>query len=110
MNISRTRFVIIFLVCAFAFMFISNTLFTTRTQVFTQPPESWLGTPSPVAWKSLGYKIVLPIKMVLVGPMLFTGDFLREDPPPPFVAIVFAFYWSILALIIHYLFKKIKCF
>ncbi|MDD5068761.1 MAG: hypothetical protein PHS53_04400 [Candidatus Pacebacteria bacterium] len=108
MTISRKKFVIIFLICAFAFMFISNTLFGGDARVFPQPPQSWLGTASPVAWKSVGYKILLPVKMVLIGPMLFTGSFLREDPPPPFVAAVFAFYWSILALILYYFIGVIK--
>jgi hypothetical protein len=108
MNISKKKFVIFFLISAFAFMFISNALFGTEARVFPQPPESFLGTASSVAWKSAGYKILLPIKIVLIGPMLTTGNFLREDPPPPFVAAVFAFYWTILALIIHYLLGKIR--
>ena len=108
MNISKTKFVIFFLICSFAFMFISNALFGTDARVFPQPPESFLGTESAIAWKSVGYKVLLPIKLVLVGPMIFTGNFLREDPPPPFVAAVFALYWSILALVLHYLLGKIK--
>ena len=107
MKISRAKFVIIFIISAFVFMFISNALFGTDARVFPQPPESFLGTESPVAWKSVGYKILLPIKVVLVGPMLFSGNFLRDDPPPPFVGAVFALYWTILALVIHYLFGKI---
>jgi len=87
-------------------MFISNALFGTSAQVFPNPPESFLGTDPQIGWKSIGYKIVLPIKVILIGPMLATGDFLRDDPPPPFVAIVFAFYWSILALIIYYFIRK----
>jgi len=83
---------------------------------FLEPtPESFLNRPSlffgakpQVAWKSVGYEILLPIKIVLVGPMLPFPNFLREDPPPPFVAVVFAFYWSVLALILYYLLGKIK--
>lgn len=110
MNISRKRFVILFLILAFAFMFISNALFGTEARVFPPDNESFLGTESHVAWKSVGYKILLPIKVVLVGPMLLSPTFLRKDPPPPFVAVVFAFYWSILALVIHYLLGKFKHF
>jgi len=108
MNISRTKFVIAFVFSAFVFMFVSNALFGTDARVFPQPPESFLGTPPSVAWKSAGYTLLLPIKAVLVGPMLFTGTFLREDPPPPFVALVFAFYWTILALCIYYILRKLK--
>lgn len=108
MNISRKKFVLLFLIAAFAFMFISNALFGTDARVFPQPPESFLGTASPVAWKSAGYKILLPIKVVLVAPLLPFPHFLRDDPPPPFIAIVFSFYWSILALAIHYFLGKIK--
>ncbi|MEY4731820.1 MAG: hypothetical protein RL681_766 [Candidatus Parcubacteria bacterium] len=108
MNISRKKFVLLFLVSAFVFMFISNALFGTDARVFPQPPESWLGTDPQTGWKSAGYKILLPIKMMLIGPMLTTGNFLREDPPPPFVAAVFILYWSVLALAIHYLLGKRK--
>jgi hypothetical protein len=108
MHISRTKFVIIFLVSASVFLFVSNALFGTDARVFPQPPESFLGTESPIAWKSAGYKILLPIKAVLIGPMLFTGDFLREDPPPPLVGAVFALYWSILALVLYYFLGKVR--
>ncbi len=87
-------------------MFISNALFGSEARVFPQPPESFLGTDPQIGWKSAGYKILLPIKIVLIGPMLTTGDFLRDDPPPPFVAAVFALYWSIFALIIYYLISR----
>src|SRR3989338_8109130 len=83
MNMSRKKFVFLFLISAFAFMFLSNALFGTDARVFPQPPESFLGNEPPIVWKSVGYKILLPIKLVLVGPMLATGNFLREDPPPP---------------------------
>lgn len=108
MNISKKKFVTLFIISAFAFMFISNALFGTEARVFPRPPESFLGTDPHIGWKSSGYKILLPIKIVLIGPMLLSTDFLQDDPPPPFVAAVFALYWSILALIIHYLLGKIK--
>lgn len=108
MSISRTKFVISFIIFAFAFLFISNALIGTGPQVFPTPPESFLGTDPQVGWKSVGYKILLPIKIVLVGPIAAFPTFLREDPPPPLVAIVFMFYWSILALIMYYLIDKIK--
>lgn len=108
MNISRIKFVIFFLISVFAFMFISNVLFGTDVRLLPPSGESLLGTESQVAWKNVGTKILLPIKIVLMGPMLSFDEFLRDDPPPPFVAIIFAFYWSILALVIHYLLGKTK--
>ncbi len=108
MNISRTKFIFSFLAFAFVFMFLSNTLFGTGGGVFPQPPEPFLGNEPSVAWKSAGYNILLPLKMVLVGPMLYFDNFLRDDPPPPFVVAAFAFCWSILASILHYLLGKNK--
>ena len=105
MNISRTKFVILFLISAFVFMFISNALFGTEARVFPWHEKSFLGTDSPIAWKSLGYHISYPIKFVLIGPF---DNVFHDDPPPPLVASVFALYWSILALILHYLIGRIK--
>lgn len=52
---------------------------------------------------------ILPIKIVLLGPLALPQvDFLKDDPPPPFVALYFIFYWSILASILHYLIGKLK--
>src|SRR5258706_13408568 len=99
MNISKTKFVFLFLISVFAFMFISNALFGTEARVFPWHEKSFLGTDSPVVWKSAGYKILYPVKLVLIGPF---DNFFHEDPPPPLVAVVFALYWSILALVIHY--------
>ena len=69
-----------------------------------------MGTDSPIARKSAGYKILLPIKIVLIGPMLPFVNYVRQDPDPlpPFVAASFVLYWSIFALILHYVLGKIK--
>ena len=110
MNISRTKFVILFLISAFAFLFISNALFGLEARVFPWNEESFLGTDSQIAWKSAGYKILYPVKIVLIGPMIPFVNYVQQDPDPlpPFVAAGFALYWSILALILHYLLGKIK--
>lgn len=105
MNISRKKFVGLFLVSAFAFMFISNALFGTEARVFPWNEQSFLGTDSEVAWKSVGYKICYPVKVILIGPF---NNVFHDDPPPPLVAIVFALYWSILALLFHYVISRIK--
>jgi len=91
-------------------MFISNALFGTEARVFPWNEESFLGTDSPIAWKSAGYKILYPVKIVLIRPMLPFINYVQQDPdpPPPFVAAGFALYWSILALILYYLIGKIK--
>src|SRR5260221_14309904 len=105
MRMSKTKFVVLFLISAFAFMFISNALFGTEARVFPWHEKSFRGTDSPIAWKSAGYKILYPVKVVLIGPF---DNVFHDDPPPPFVAGVFALYWSILALFIYYLLGKIK--
>jgi hypothetical protein len=113
MNISRTKFVILFLIAGFAFLFISTSLLgSTGPRGFSQSPDSVLrtGSDSPIAWKSVVSTIILPIKIVLIGPLALPQiNFLKEDPPPPFIGIYFIFYWTILASIIHYLLGKLKC-
>ena len=110
MNISRTKFVILFIVSGFAFLFITTSLLGSKSlRGFPQPPDSLLGMDSPIAWKSAASTILSPIKIVLIGPLLLPNiNFLKEDPPPPFIAIYFIFYWTILALVIHYLLGKAK--
>ena len=112
MNISRTKFVLLFLICAFAFQFITNALLGAEVRGFPAHGESFLGLGSPVAWKRAVSIIILPIKIVLIGPLLPLIDYLRQapdyDPPPPFIAILFAIYWFILALMIHNLLSKPK--
>ncbi len=105
MHTSRKKFVTLFIIFAFAFMFISNALFGLEARVFPWNEKSFLGTDSPVAWKSAGYKILYPVKFLLIGPF---DHVFHDDPPPPLVGIVFALYWSLLALPIHYLLGKLK--
>ena len=103
MNTSRIKFVFLFLVFAFAFLF-------GTTALLDQPPESFLGSESQLPWKSTVSTILSPIKIILIGPLLPFIKFLHQDPdtPPPFFLVGFAFYWTILALIIYYLLSKIK--
>jgi len=102
-NISRIKFVFLFLVFAFAFLFIT-------TALLNQPPESMLGSESQAGWKSTVSTILSPIKIILIGPLLPFIKFLHQDPdtPPPFFLVGFAFYWTILALVIHYLLGKMR--
>ncbi|WP_146902343.1 hypothetical protein [Adhaeribacter aerolatus] len=103
MNNSRIKFVFLFLLFASAFLF-------GTTSLLEQPPESFLGTESQVGWKAAVSTILSPIKIILIGPLLPFINFLHQDPdtPPPFFLVGFAFYWTILALILHYFLSKVK--
>lgn len=47
--------------------------------------------------------------MVLIGPLALPQvNFLKDDPPPPFVGIYFIIYWTILASAVHFLLGKSK--
>jgi len=108
MNISRTKFVFYFVISAFAFQFISNSLFGPEVRLFPGNGESFLGVESQIAWKNIGNMILFPVKIILIGPMLPFVNFLKEDPPPPFFVAGFAFYWTVLACALHYFLGKMK--
>ncbi len=110
MNTSRKKFVVLFLVSGFAFLFITTSLLgTTGPRGFPQPPDSVLrtGSDSPIVWKRVVSTVLLPIKIVLIGPLALPQiHFLKEDPPPPFIGIYLVCYWTILALTIRHFFGK----
>jgi len=100
MKISRKKFVIIFLVSAFAFVFITNLLLVPVN-------GDWFpGTDSPIAWKRNLAAIIYPIKIFLVGPLALI--FNDPDPAPPIRAVACALYWIVIALILYYPISKIK--
>ncbi|MGV3587249.1 MAG: hypothetical protein ACO1OF_09625 [Adhaeribacter sp.] len=103
MNNSRIKFVFLFLLLAFAFLF-------GTTSLLDLPPESFLGTESQAGWQAAVSTILSPIKIILIGPLLPFIKFLHQDPdtPPPFFLVGFAFYWTILALMLHYFLGKVK--
>src|SRR3989344_4098984 len=104
MDISKAKFVAFFIISGFAFLFITTSLLgSTGPRGFPKHPDSFLRTASPKPWKNTASTIILPIKVVLIGPLLLSKNFLRDDPPPPFIGIYLIFYWTILASIIHYL-------
>ena len=109
MKISKTKFVLLFLIAAFALQFITNSVAIAELRMFPAHGESLLGTGS-TGWKSIVAYILLPIKVVMVGPLLPYISWLRQEPdtPPPFFLIGFAFYWTLLSLTIYYLFNKFK--
>lgn len=96
MNIPRVKFVVLFLIFAFASLFGTNLLLGLT-------PESFFGSESQPPWKSVLSIILSPVKIVLIGPLLPFINFLHQDPdtPPPFFLAGFAFYWTILALFLH---------
>lgn len=110
MHISKTKFVLIFIISGFAFMFITTSLLgSTGVRGFPMAPDSAVrtGSDSPIAWKRTVSTIILPIKVVLIGPLALPSvHFLNDDPPPPFIGIYLIIYWTIIASIIHYLLTK----
>jgi hypothetical protein len=105
MKISRTKFVILFLVSVFAFQFISNSLLGSEVRLFPINGEWFPGAGSPIAWKRIVSAILFPFKTVLIGPLspLFTDP----DPAPPILVFAFALYWAAIALVLYYLLCKI---
>ena len=74
MKISKTKFIAIFLISAFAFIMITNLLL--------QPVNGdWFpGAHSPVVWKRTLAAVIYPVKVVLVGPLAP----IFNDPYPSF--------------------------
>jgi hypothetical protein len=97
MNFSKIKFAVLFVIGAAVFMIFS-------TLILGEPAESVFGT------GSIAGILLSPMKMILMGPLLPFIHFLRQDPdtPPPFFLAGFVFYWSLLALSIHYLVSKLK--
>jgi hypothetical protein len=105
MRISRKGFVIIFLVSAFAFQFISNSILGPQVRLFPVNGTWFPGTDSPIAWKRNLAAIIYPLKIVLVRPLspLFTDP----DPAPPILVLAFALYWTAIALVLYFILSKI---
>src|SRR3954471_13594254 len=99
MKISVKKFVIIFLVSAFAFQFISNLILEPVNG------EWFPGSDSPIAWKRNVAAIIYPVKLVLVGPL--STIFNDPDPAPPIRALACAVYWTAIAVVLHFILRKI---
>ncbi len=100
---SRTKFVLVFVTCAFVFIL-------GTTMILDQSPESLVSSPSQAPWQSFASMILAPVRFVLMGPLIPFIKFLHQDPdtPPPFFLAGFAFYWAILALVVHFILIKLK--
>ena len=97
MRLTRKKFVLLFLASGYAFHFATKFL-------LNQPPGALWASSDQAPWQRHVSTILSPIRVVLVGPInLLQQD---PDPPPPFRIILFAAYWTVLALGIHYLLSK----
>src|SRR4051812_39370481 len=105
MKISRTKFVIVFLVSSFALQFISNSLLGSEVRLFPVNGEWFPGTGSAIVWKSTLATILYPVKFVLIGLLSFLAK--DPDPAPPVLVFAFAIYWTAIALVLYYLLSKI---
>ena len=105
MKISRTKFVVTFLISAFVFQFISNSVLGPEVRLFPANGEWFPGAGSPIGWKNTFATILYPVKFVLIEPLSFLAQ--DPDPAPPVLLVAFAIYWAAIALVLHYLFSKI---
>jgi hypothetical protein len=100
MRITRKRFVIVFLISAFAFIIITNLLLGPIVN------GTWFpGTDSPIVWKRNLAALIYPLKIVLVGPL--APIFNDPDPAPPVRMLACAVYWTAMALVLHFILSKI---
>jgi len=60
----------LFLVSAFAFQFITNALSLSEVRLFPGNGESFLGTGSETGWRNVISTVLLPAKVVLIGPLI----------------------------------------
>lgn len=97
MRSSRTKFVFSFLAFGYALHFASKFL-------LNQAPVALWASPDQDAWQRHASTILSPLRIVLVAPINWLQQ--DPDPPPPFRMILFAVYWSILALGIHHLLRR----
>lgn len=102
MKVSKSRFVLGFLILAFAFQFISNSVLGPEISLFPGNGDWYPGAESPTAWKSTFAATIYPVKFVLIRPLSFLAQ--DPDPVPPVLLIAFAAYWTAIALLIYYLF------
>ena len=109
MKVSRTKFVGLCLVSGHVY------ILSTRL-ILNQMPASLYGSDfasePQAAWQSSVSCLLSPVKFVLMGPLrpLFSWMLSQQDadPPPPMLALMYAVYWTILALVLHCFLTKKK--
>lgn len=99
MKTSRKKFVFIFLASAFAFIIITNLILVPVNG------DWFAGTNSPVAWKRTSAAAIYPIKIILVGPLSTVLN--DPDPAPPIRVLGCFIYWTVIALILHFILSEI---
>jgi hypothetical protein len=97
MRLTRKQFVVRFLAVGYALHFVTKF-------VLNQPREALWASPDQAAWQRYVSTILSPLQIVLFAPINWLQQ--DPDPPPPFRMILFAAYWSLLALGLHYLLTK----
>lgn len=105
MKISRTRFIAIFVISAFVFQFISNSVLGPEVRLFPGNGDWFAGSESNIVWKKNIANVMYPVRLVLTGPLSPLLD--DPDPVPPILLIAFALYWSVIALVLHLVLTKI---
>jgi len=108
MKVSRLKFVIRFVVFGFAYIFATR---LTLNQMPASLVRSNYGSVSQASWQVAISTMLSPVKFVLMGPLLPLFNWMLSqdgDPPPPMLLVIYAFYWVILALILHYFLSKLK--
>lgn len=106
MRMSKTKFVLLFVVACFAFVFLYDVFILSTVRGRPESGTIFLDSASLISWRKAVSIILYPVKIILIGPVLFLLNL--PDPPPPMVGIGMAIYWSILALIVRYVVVKIK--
>lgn len=101
MKASRAKFAGFFLLMAFVFQFISNSLLSSEVGLFPNNGQWYPGVDSPIGWKSTLAKIIYPIKYVLIDPLSFLGQ--DPDPAPPILLVAFGIYWAAIAVALHFI-------
>lgn len=105
MKLSRKKFVIAFLLSAFVFQFVSNSILGSQVRLFPDNGQWYPGVGSPIAWKNMVGAIIYPVKFILIEPLSFLGQ--EPDFPPPVLLIAFVMYWTVIALVLHFLFSNL---
>lgn len=101
MKISKKKFVIGFLLVAFAFQFATNSILGAEPGLFPKDGDWYPGVESPIGWKNKLAAIIYPVKYVLIEPLSFLGK--EKDGAPPVLVLAFAIYWTAIALLLYFL-------
>jgi hypothetical protein len=97
MRLSRKKFVLSFLAFGYALHFVTRFLLNQR-------PDALWASSNQEAWQRYASTILSPIRVVLVAPINWLQQ--DPDPPPPLRLILFAAYWSVLAVGLHALLSR----